>query len=109
VAIARALASEPEALLLDEPFAALDPHLRRRMEEQLRTDLAGFGGPVLMVTHDMEEAFRFCARLVVLERSFHLVGIDVDRERCADEVAAFVETTLAAGRGGQGGAAWRPT
>lgn len=49
------------------------------------------------------------ARLVVLERSFHLVGIDVDRERCADEVAAFVETTLAAGRGGQGGAAWRPT
>ena len=67
VAIARTLAAEPDALLLDEPFAALDPHLRRRMEEQLRRDLAVFQGPVLMVTHDMEEAFRFCQSLIVLD------------------------------------------
>jgi molybdate transport system permease protein len=67
VAIARCMAMEPDALLLDEPFAALDPHLRRRTEEQLRAALAGFNGPVVFVTHDMEEAFRFCSELQVLD------------------------------------------
>jgi molybdate transport system permease protein len=67
VAIARCMAIEPNALLFDEPFAALDPHLRRQMEEQLRETLAEFGGAVIFVTHDMEEAFRFCSDLLVLD------------------------------------------
>jgi molybdate transport system permease protein len=67
VAIARCMATEPRALLFDEPFAALDPHLRRRMEEQLRETLAGYKGAVIFVTHDMEEAFRFCGDLLVLD------------------------------------------
>jgi molybdate transport system permease protein len=67
VAIARCMVMEPDALLLDEPFAALDPHLRRQTEEQLRATLAGFSGPVVFVTHDMEEAFRFCSELQVLD------------------------------------------
>lgn len=68
VAIARCMAINPDALLFDEPFAALDPHLRRQTEEQLRRTLADFGGPVVFVTHDMEEAFRFCTDLLVLDR-----------------------------------------
>jgi molybdate transport system permease protein len=67
VAIARCMAIQPDALLLDEPFAALDPHLRRQTEEQLRETLAEYKGAVLFVTHDMEEAFRFCSELVVLD------------------------------------------
>ncbi len=67
VAVARCMAIEPAALLLDEPFAALDPHLRRQMEEQLRATLRGYKGVVIFVTHDMEEAFRFCAELLVLD------------------------------------------
>jgi len=67
VAIARCMAIEPDALLLDEPFAALDPHLRRQTEEQLRETLAGYDGPVAFITHDMEEAFRFCTDLLVLD------------------------------------------
>jgi molybdate transport system permease protein len=67
VAIARCMATEPDALLLDEPFAALDPHLRRQTEEQLREALSGFEGAVVFVTHDMEEAFRFCNDLLVLD------------------------------------------
>jgi molybdate transport system permease protein len=68
VAIARCMAIEPEALLFDEPFAALDPHLRRQMEEQLRETLAGYNGAIVFVTHDMEEAFRFCGDLLVLDQ-----------------------------------------
>lgn len=67
VAIARCMAIEPDVLLLDEPFAALDPHLRRQTEEQLRETLASYSGVVLFVTHDMEEAFRFCSDLLVLD------------------------------------------
>jgi molybdate transport system permease protein len=67
VAIARCMAIEPDALLFDEPFAALDPHLRRQMEEQLRETLSDYNGAVIFVTHDMEEAFRFCTDLLVLD------------------------------------------
>ena len=67
VAIARCMAIQPDALLLDEPFAALDPHLRRQTEGQLRETLASYNGVVIFVTHDMEEAFRFCADLLVLD------------------------------------------
>jgi molybdate transport system permease protein len=67
VAIARCMAIEPDVLLLDEPFAALDPHLRRQTEEQLRETLASYSGVVLFVTHDMEEAFRFCSDLLVID------------------------------------------
>lgn len=67
-ALARALATHPDALLLDEPFSALDPHLRREMENQLREALRAYEGVVVFVSHDMDEAFRFCQELVVLDR-----------------------------------------
>jgi molybdate transport system permease protein len=66
VALARALAMEPEALLLDEPLSALDPHLRRQMEEHLRVALEHYRGVTIFVTHDRDEAFRSCEDLVVL-------------------------------------------
>jgi molybdate ABC transporter permease protein len=66
VALARALAMRPDALLLDEPFSALDPHLRRRLEEDLRSVLATYTGAVVLVTHDRSEAFRMCEELAIL-------------------------------------------
>jgi molybdate transport system permease protein len=66
VALARALAMEPEVLLLDEPLSALDHHLRRQVEEQLREALAHYRGVTILVTHDRDEAFRSCEDLVVL-------------------------------------------
>ena len=56
VALARALATEPKLLLLDEPFAALDAGLRRTVRQELRTMLARNPVPVILVTHDREEA-----------------------------------------------------
>ena len=56
VGLARALAPEPHLLLLDEPFASLDTELRRALRRELRTMLATSPTPVLLVTHDREEA-----------------------------------------------------
>jgi molybdate transport system permease protein len=67
VALARALASQPEAILLDEPLSALDTHLRHQIESQLILSLAAYDGVTLFVTHNLEEAYRVCDKLMVLE------------------------------------------
>lgn len=56
VALARALAPVPDLLLLDEPFSALDHHLRVNLRTEIKSLLAKVGTPTLMVTHDLEEA-----------------------------------------------------
>ena len=66
VALARALSIEPAALLLDEPFSALDTHLRGALERQLRETRGSYGGSTLFVSHNLEEAYRVCDKLVVL-------------------------------------------
>lgn len=65
-ALARALAIEPEALMLDEPLSALDEHLRSHMIKQLLGTIANFNGVTLFVTHNMEEAYRICPRMMIL-------------------------------------------
>lgn len=67
VALARALASAPQALVLDEPLAALDVATRHDVRRLLRTHLADFAGPVVLVTHDPVEAATLADRILVLE------------------------------------------
>ena len=66
VALCRMLAGEPEAILLDEPFAALDTHLRWQMEGEVRQTLAEFPGVALLVSHDRGEVYRMSGRVCVL-------------------------------------------
>jgi NitT/TauT family transport system ATP-binding protein len=66
VAIARSLAPEPEVLLLDEPFGALDAHTKTLMQEFLVSVWRETGTTVLMVTHDVEEAIFLAQRIYVL-------------------------------------------
>jgi len=66
VALARALVTKPEALLLDEPFSALDTHLRSQMEKQLIETLTAYSGVTIFVTHNLEEVYRVCKNLLVL-------------------------------------------
>jgi molybdate transport system permease protein len=66
VALARALVLEPEALLLDEPFSALDSQLRTQLELQLAETLTKYQGCSLYVTHNLEESYRICKDLLLL-------------------------------------------
>ena len=66
VAIARALVTEPDLLLLDEPFGALDLQTRRSLHEFLRQVWQRTGATVLMVTHDVGEAVYLSERVVVM-------------------------------------------
>jgi molybdate transport system ATP-binding protein len=67
VALARALASDPRFLLLDEPLSALDARTRLEVRAQLRSHLEAFSGPVLIITHDPLEAMIMADRLMVIE------------------------------------------
>lgn len=67
VALARALAAEPDLLLLDEPLAALDSSTRDDVRRLLRSTLAGGSAPVLIVTHDPVDVVALADRLVVVE------------------------------------------
>ncbi|NMF60241.1 molybdate ABC transporter permease subunit [Pseudanabaena yagii] len=67
VALARALVSQPDILLLDEPFSALDTHLRSQMERELISALSNYKGMTLFVTHNIEEAYRICTNLLILD------------------------------------------
>lgn len=67
-ALARILASEPTAILLDEPFSALDSHLRDQLQLQTKALLAQFGKPVLLVTHSRDEAYRLCGQIAVVDQ-----------------------------------------
>lgn len=57
LAMARMMASKPQVILLDEPFAALDSYLKRQMLSEMKQELASRSCPVLLVTHDRDEAF----------------------------------------------------
>ena len=67
MALARALATEPRLLLLDEPLAALDAGARVEVRSELRRQLASFPGVRLLVTHDPLDAMVLAERLIVLE------------------------------------------
>jgi osmoprotectant transport system ATP-binding protein len=67
VGVARALAAEPNILLMDEPFGALDPIIRAKAREDLKAIQRKFGTTILIVTHDMEEAIELGEQIAVMD------------------------------------------
>ena len=89
VALARALARRPRVLLLDEPLSALDAHTRSAVRGELRGLLAGLGLPVVLVTHDFEDAATLADRVGVLVEG-RLLQLGTPAELVAAPVDPFV-------------------
>lgn len=93
VGIARALAADPEYLLMDEPFSALDPVTRAHLQEQFLTLKREIGKTILFVTHDVDEAVRLGDRICVLGGGAvqqYATPEEVLRRPANDFVASFV-------------------
>lgn len=72
-AIARTLITEPDLLLLDEPFSALDSHIKYLLEKELIKIIKdNFNGIVLLVTHNIEEAYRICDQIMIMDQGKNL-------------------------------------
>lgn len=69
VALARTLITDPDLLLLDEPFSALDLHIKMQLEELVQSTLDRLGKTAILVTHDLSEAVAISDRVVVLGRN----------------------------------------
>ena len=67
VGLARALASDPEVLLMDEPFSALDPLIRRQLQDQFMTLSAELNKTTVFITHDLDEAIRIGNRIAIMK------------------------------------------
>ena len=105
VAIARALAASPDALLLDEPLAALDVTTRSEVRRVLREQLDSFSGPRLLVTHDPSDAFLLADTLIVIEDgriTQRGTPDEIRRSPATPYVAALAGTNLYAGTAADG-------
>lgn len=67
LAMIRMLAAEPQCILLDEPFSALDEHIKRKMEREVMEMLHDFDNPILFVSHNQEEVYRLADRIGSME------------------------------------------
>jgi osmoprotectant transport system ATP-binding protein len=96
VGVARALAAEPNILLMDEPFGALDPVIRAKAQEDLKAIQRRFGTTILLVTHDMEEAISLGDHIAVMDDG-KLLQYGPPAEILARPVTEFVERLVGTG------------
>ena len=99
VGVARALGADPPLLLMDEPFGALDPITRIRLQEELLSIQAGVRKTIVFVTHDIDEAVKLGDRIVILADDGTLAQHATARELLAKPASPFVESFVGADRG----------
>ncbi len=94
VGVARALALDPDYVLMDEPFGALDPITRAQLHDELKPLIAQQHKTVLLVTHDLGEAFKLADRVSIMDRGT-LIQTGTEAELTANPANAFVADFLA--------------
>lgn len=96
IGVARALASNPAILLMDEPFGALDPIIRDKAQEDLLAIQKHYGTTIVLVTHDMEEAIRLGSRIAVMDKG-KLLQYATPEEIITRPATEFVHALLGGG------------
>ena len=99
VGIARALAADPPILLMDEPYGAVDPLLRARLQDQLLDLQAQLGKTIVLVTHDIDEAIRLGDRVAILGHGGMLEQYATPAAILSEPASPFVTSFLGEGRG----------
>lgn len=99
VGVARALAADPPVLLMDEPFGAVDPIVRKRLQGEFRDLQERLGKTVVFVTHDVDEAILVGDRMAILEVGGILAQYDLPEKILAEPASEFVERFLGGERG----------
>jgi osmoprotectant transport system ATP-binding protein len=99
VGVARALAADPPVLLMDEPFGAVDPIVRARLQDEFLRLQAELGKTVLMVTHDIDEAVRMGDKVAVLATGGRLAQYDTPSRILGRPADDFVAQFVGAARG----------
>jgi osmoprotectant transport system ATP-binding protein len=97
--VARALAADPPVLLMDEPFSAVDPVVRKGLQDELLRIQDELGKTIVFVTHDIDEAVKIGTMVAVMRTGGHLAQFAPPAELLTDPADAFVEDFLGADRG----------
>ncbi|MFI0355932.1 ABC transporter ATP-binding protein [Actinomadura sp. 9N407] len=97
VGVARALAADPPAMLMDEPFGAIDPITRERLQDAFLDLQAQIGKTIVLVTHDLSEALKLGDRIAILGPQARLVQYDTPAEILARPADAFVTSFVGSG------------
>ena len=94
VGVARGLAADPNILLMDEPFGAVDPIVRDELQQELIRLQDEIGKTIVFVTHDIDEAFLLGDQVVILEKGAHVAQVgspsDIVENPASDFVASFI-------------------
>ncbi|MFF8945141.1 ABC transporter ATP-binding protein [Streptomyces sp. NPDC014864] len=99
VGVARALAADPPVLLMDEPFSAVDPVVRKGLQDELLRIQAELGKTIVFVTHDIDEAIKLGTMVAVLRTGGRLAQFAPPAELLSAPADAFVEDFLGTDRG----------
>jgi osmoprotectant transport system ATP-binding protein len=99
VGVARGLAVDPNILLMDEPFGAVDPLVRNDLQDELIRLQRELGKTVVFVTHDIDEAFKLGDQVVILKKGGEIAQQGTPAEILSDPADDFVVNFIGAGRG----------
>ena len=99
VGVARGLAADPNILLMDEPFGAVDPIVREELQSELQRLQRELRKTIVFVTHDIDEAFRIGDRVVILRPGGRIAQVGTPQEILADPADDFVASFVGADRG----------
>ncbi|MET9773597.1 ABC transporter ATP-binding protein [Streptomyces sp. NPDC006367] len=99
VGVARALAADPPVLLMDEPFSAVDPVVRKGLQDELLRIQEELGKTIVFVTHDIDEAVKLGTMVAVMRTGGRLAQYATPADLLSDPADAFVEDFLGADRG----------
>ncbi|GAA4698764.1 ABC transporter ATP-binding protein [Nocardioides nanhaiensis] len=97
VGVARGLAADPPVILMDEPFGAVDPITRQRLQDELMSIQAELRKTIVCVTHDIDEAVKLGDRILILREGAHVAQYDTPENILAAPANRFVEDFVGAG------------